>query len=87
MLQDPYLDKSCRFNGLSQGLRQALALWILDASIREAYITHHPDHFFDFMGALWYTHYDRQLIESTHVVNLHLLCDHLDIKPHDLRFA
>ena len=83
----PYLEKPCRFNGFSQGLRQAIALWILDAPIREAYIAHHPDHFFDLMGALWYTHYDRALIEATHVVNLELLGPYLDIKPHDLRYA
>ena len=83
----PYLEKPCRFNGFSQGLRQAIALWILDAPIREAYIAHHPDHFFDLMGALWYTHYDRALIEATHVVNLALLGPYLDIKPHDLRYA
>ena len=61
--------------------------WLLDAPIREAYITYHPDHFFDLMGALLYTHYDRQLIEATHVVNLHLLPDHLGLKPDDLRYA
>ena len=25
-------------------------------------IAHHPDHFFDLMGALWYTYYDRALM-------------------------
>ena len=39
------------------------------------------------MGALWYTHYDRQLIEATHVVNLHLLADHLELKHDDIRYA
>ena len=93
----PYLEKPCRFNGFSQDLRQAIAFWVLEKPIRDAFVAHHPDLFFDLIGALWYARYDRALIEAyrtieayravieTHPVNLEFLCPYLDIKPHDIR--